>query len=296
MATASIRGVIGYTITPFTAQGALNLDALGQSIERLINAGVHAIAPLGSTGEGAYLSDTEWETVVRFSQASVAHRVPTVVSVSDLTTARTVQRARLAEACGASAVMVLPVSYWKLTDTEIIQHYKAIGAAIDIPIMLYNNPGTSGTDLSVELILRILDEVSNVTMVKESTGDIQRMHRLYAATNGQVAFYNGCNPLTLEALVAGASGWCTAAPNLIPELNLALWEAVQQGDLASARALFYRQYPMLDYITRRGLPTTIKAGLKFAGLDVGSPRLPLQALEAEGQAYLKGLLETLDVR
>ena len=108
MSTPVIRGVIGYTITPFKADGALDLDALGLSIDRLIEDGVHAIAPLGSTGEGAYLSDSEWETVVRFSQARIAGRVPSVVSVSDLTTARTVQRARLAQACGATAVMVLP--------------------------------------------------------------------------------------------------------------------------------------------------------------------------------------------
>lgn len=109
MSTPVIRGVIGYTITPFTADGTLDLDALGTSIDSLIADGVHAIAPLGSTGEGAYLSDSEWETVVRFSQARIAGRVPSVVSVSDLTTARTVQRARLAQACGATAVMVLPI-------------------------------------------------------------------------------------------------------------------------------------------------------------------------------------------
>ena len=293
MSTSSIRGVIGYTITPFAADGSLDLAALGQSIDKLIASGVHAIAPLGSTGEGAYLCDQEWEAVVRFSQEKIAGRVPTVVSVSDLTTARTVQRAQLAESCGATAVMVLPVSYWKLTDAEIVDHYQAVGTAINIPIMLYNNPGTSGTDLSVDLILRILREVKNVTMVKESTGDIQRMHRLYTATEGKVAFYNGCNPLTLEALVAGATGWCTAAPNLIPQLNLALWEAVQAGQMAQARALFYRQYELLEYITRRGLPTTIKAGLKLQGLDVGAPRLPLQALDASGSAYLKALLDAL---
>lgn len=293
MSTPVIKGVIGYTITPFAADGSIDLSALGKSIESLIQCGVHAIAPLGSTGEGAYLSDQEWESVVRFSQETIADRVPTIVSVSDLTTARTVQRARLAQSCGADAVMVLPVSYWKLTETEIVDHYKAVGAAINIPIMLYNNPGTSGTDLSVDVILRVLREVKNVTMVKESTGDIQRMHRLYKATGGEVAFYNGCNPLTLEALVAGATGWCTAAPNLIPELNLALWNAVQNGDLEGARSLFYQQYEVLEYITRRGLPTTVKAGLKMLGQDVGTPRLPLQTLDAQGSAYLKGLLDEL---
>lgn len=293
MSAPQVRGVIGYTITPFGADGSVDLDALSKSIERLIQSGVHAIAPLGSTGEGAYLSDSEWESVVRYSQEKISGRVPTVVSVSDLTTSRTVQRAKLAESCGATAVMVLPVSYWKLTETEIVDHYKAVGAAINIPIMLYNNPGTSGTDLAVDLILRILSEVINVTMVKESTGDIQRMHRLYKATGGRIAFFNGCNPLTLEALIAGATGWCTAAPNLIPELNLALWNAVQNENLLEARALFYRQYELLEYITRRGLPTTIKAGLKMLGLDVGAPRLPLQPLDAKDTIYLKGLLDEL---
>lgn len=293
MSDSTIRGVIGYTITPFSSDGSVDLAALGQSIERLIASGVHAIAPLGSTGEGAYLADAEWESVARFSQDTIGNRLPTIVSVSDLTTARTVQRARLAQECGATAVMVLPVSYWKLTETEIIDHYKAIGAAIDIPIMLYNNPGTSGTDLSVELILRILKEVPRVTMVKESTGDIQRMHRLYTASQGQVAFYNGCNPLTLEALVAGAAGWCSAAPNLIPQLNLALWDAVQAGELEQARSLFYRQYELLEYITRRGLPTTVKAGLGLLGLEVGGPRLPLQPLDVQGREYLRGLLDQL---
>ncbi|WP_164706874.1 dihydrodipicolinate synthase family protein, partial [Pseudomonas viridiflava] len=125
MSAPQVRGVIGYTITPFGADGSVDLDALGKSIERLIQSGVHAIAPLGSTGEGAYLSDSEWESVVRYSQEKISGRVPTVVSVSDLTTSRTVQRAKLAESCGATAVMVLPVSYWKLTETEIVDHYKA---------------------------------------------------------------------------------------------------------------------------------------------------------------------------
>lgn len=293
MSTTILHGIIGYTITPFAADGSLDLPTLGRSLDRLIDGGVHAIAPLGSTGEGAYLDDAEWQAVVEYSLTRIAGRVPSIVSVSDLTTARTVRRARFAERLGASAVMVLPVSYWKLNEAEILAHYHAIGAAIGIPVMLYNNPGTSGTDLSVELILRIVREVDNVTMVKESTGDIQRMHRLRLLSDGQVAFYNGCNPLALEALVAGAKGWCTAAPNLIPQHNLALYQAVREGRLEEARELFYRQLALLDYITRRGLPTTIKAGLRLTGLDAGAPRLPLQALDAEGCRYLEELLAPL---
>ncbi|AYA40207.1 dihydrodipicolinate synthase family protein [Xenorhabdus nematophila] len=294
MSTPDIHGIIGYTITSFTPDGnEVDFDALGLSIDRLIDSGVHAVAPLGSTGEGAYLSDHEWEQISEFSIKHVAGRVPTIVSVSDLTTAKAVQRARFAEEHGADVVMVLPTSYWKLTEDEILAHYQAISDNISVPIMLYNNPATSGIDMSVELILRIINTVENVTMVKESTGDIQRMHKLQQLSKRQVPFYNGCNPLALEALVAGARGWCTAAPNLIPQLNLDLYSAVQNNDLERARDLFYRQLPLLDFILKGGLPATIKAGLRLTGLEAGNPRLPVFPLSDAGCEQLQQMLTDL---
>ena len=294
MSSPSIHGIIGYTITPFSTDGQrIDLDALGLSIDRLIDSGVHVIAPLGSTGEGAYLSDAEWDEVAAYSLQKVGKRVPTIVSVSDLTTAKAVRRAQFAEAHGADVVMVLPASYWKLSEAEILAHYAAIGDSIGVPIMLYNNPATSGTDMSVDLILRIVDNVDNVTMVKESTGDIQRMHQLHRRSEGQVPFYNGCNPLALEAFAAGAKGWCTAAPNLIPQLNLDLYEAVLANDLEKARELFYRQLPLLDFILKGGLPATIKAGLRLTGLESGDPRLPVFPLGEPGRVQLQELLTLL---
>ncbi|KAA6167310.1 MULTISPECIES: dihydrodipicolinate synthase family protein [Pseudomonas] len=289
MSSPTIHGIIGYTITPFSTDGQrIDLDALGRSIDRLIASGVHAIAPLGSTGEGAYLSEAEWDEVSAYSLQKVARRVPTIVSVSDLTTAKAVRRARYAEAHGADVVMVLPASYWKLSEAEILAHYATIGDSIGLPIMLYNNPATSGTDMSVDLILRIIKQVANVTMVKESTGDIQRMHQLHQRSD--VPFYNGCNPLALEAFAAGAKGWCTAAPNLIPQLNLDLYAAVLANDLGKARELFYRQLPLLEFILKGGLPATIKAGLRLTGLEVGDPRLPVFPLGEAGIEQLKTLL------
>lgn len=294
MTAPHIHGIIGYTITPFTPSGDKpDLEALGASIDRMIDSGVHAIAPLGSTGEGAYLSDGEWEEVSEYSIGKVAGRVPTIVSVSDLTTAKSVQRARFAEAKGADVVMVLPASYWKLSADEILGHYQAVGNSVSIPVMLYNNPATSGVDMSPELILRIVNAVENVTMVKESTGDIQRMHKLYQLSEGKIPFYNGCNPLALEALAAGAAGWCTAAPNLIPQLNLELYHAVKSNDLQRARNIFYKQLPLLDFILKGGLPATIKAGLRLTGLEVGAPRLPVKPLSEAGCQELKNMLNTL---
>jgi 4-hydroxy-tetrahydrodipicolinate synthase len=294
MASTLFKGIIAYPVTPFSEQdGTLDLPALAQGIERLIADGVHAIAPLGSTGESAYLSDAEWDAVADASLRAVGKRVPVVVGISDLTTANAVRRARFAERAGADAVMVLPISYWKLNEQEIFDHYAAIAESISLPIMVYNNPATSGIDLTPQIIMRLVREIDNVTMVKESTGDIQRMHALYRASNGELPFYNGSNPLALEALCAGASGWCTAAPNLIPQLTLDLFKAVENGALDAARKVFYKQLPVLEFILKGGLPTTIKAGLRLQGFDAGLPRAPLKALSEGETQRLAALLRDI---
>jgi 4-hydroxy-tetrahydrodipicolinate synthase len=288
-------GIIAYPVTPFHLDdGGVDVSTLRSSIDRLITDGVHAIAPLGSTGESAYLSDEEWDEAAEASTKEVNGRVPVVVGISDLTTKNSVRRARFAENAGANAVMVLPISYWKLTEQEIVRHYAAIGKAINIPIMVYNNPATSGIDMSPQLIARLVREIDNVTMVKESTGDIQRMHTLHQISNGDIPFYNGSNPLALEAFGAGAVGWCTAAPNLSPQLTIDLYEASRVGDLHKARELFYKQLPVLEFILKGGLPTTIKAGLRLKGFDAGVPRSPLQQLTVEDTQKLSELLKQVN--
>jgi 4-hydroxy-tetrahydrodipicolinate synthase len=287
-------GIIAYPVTPFHA-GNDGVDAgrLQLLIDRLIATGADAIAPLGSTGEAAYLNDEEWDEVAEVSIKQVARRVPTVVGISDLTTRKAVRRAKFAEQAGADAVMVMPMSYWKLTEHEISRHYARIAESIGIPIMVYNNPATSGVDMRPELIARRVRDLDNVTMVKESSGDIQRMHRLHQLSDGAIRFYNGSNPLALEAFAAGAVGWCTAAPNLIPEWTQRLHRAATTGNAGEAREVFYRQLPLLQFILQGGLPATIKGGLKLLGFDAGVPREPLSPMTMEATAELKAILDKL---
>ncbi|WP_380283064.1 dihydrodipicolinate synthase family protein [Kitasatospora purpeofusca] len=292
MAGLVLEGIIAYPVTPFAPgeAGGVDTAALTTLVDRLIDAGCHAIAPLGSTGESAYLDDQEWYTTAEAALAAVARRVPAVVGVADLTTRNAVRRARFAEQAGADAVMVLPQSYWKLDEREVVRHFTAVADAVSVPVMIYNNPATSGIDLSPELMVSLVGQVENITMVKESSGDVQRMHRLAQLTDGELPFYNGSNPLALEAFAAGAAGWCTAAPCLIPGPVLALHRAVRDGDLDAAREVFYRQLPVLEFILRGGLPTTVKAGLALLGLDAGTPRRPLLPLDEPGTARLAELL------
>lgn len=288
--TIPFRGIIAYPITPFTEKEAVDIALFRQLVERLVASGCYGIAPLGSTGVLPYLKDEEKEAVTEATIQQVGGRVPVLVGVSNLTTERTIYHARFAEKAGATAVMIIPMSYWKLTDAEIFRHYEAVADAISIPIMAYNNPATGGVDMSPALLKKLL-QIPNVTMIKESTGDIQRMHYLRKELGDEVAFYNGSNPLALAAFAAGAYGWCTAAPNLIPELNLDLYNAVQDNNYGLAREVFYKQLKLLQFIGNKGLPRAIKAGLSLMGVDSGYLRSPLKSLTKEETAELEVILQ-----
>jgi len=292
MKNVPFKGIIAYPITPFDSQEKVDLPLFRQQVERLVSSGIHGIAPLGSTGVLPYLTDDEKEAVTEAALEQTAGRVPTLVGVSNLTTDKTTYHAQFAEKAGASAVMIIPMSYWKLTDDEIVSHYDKVASRISIPIMAYNNPATGGVDMSPALLKRLL-EIPNVTMIKESTGDVQRMHYLRKELGEDVAFYNGSNPLALAAFAAGATGWCTAAANLIPELNIALYRAIQQNDLNTARDLFYQQTELLQFIVAKGLPRAIKAGLNLLGENGGHLRSPLKPLTAEETAALEAILQNL---
>jgi 4-hydroxy-tetrahydrodipicolinate synthase len=296
MKHAKFHGIISYPVTPFHAHdGSVDVTTLERLIDRLVERGSHGIAPLGSTGESAYLEDGEWDKVAETSIKCVAKRLPVIVGISDLTTKNAVRRAKFAESAGADAVMVMPVSYWKLGEAEILRHYATIADAIGLPIMVYNNPATSGIDMQPELIVKLAREIDNVTMVKESTGDIQRMHRITQLSDGRLPFFNGSNPLALEAFAAGAVGWCTAAPNLAPQWPMKLYEACRNGDLVQACAVFYELLPLLQFILKGGLPTTVKAGLALQTFPVGLPRPPLAPLDEAGTTTLQKILFALNV-
>lgn len=290
MKNIPFKGIISYPITPFDENQQVNIQLFKTLLERLVVAGSHGIAPLGSTGVLPYLSDMEKEALIEATMQQVAGRLPVLAGVSNLTTERTVYHAKFAETAGAAAVMIIPMSYWKLTDDEIVKHYDTVASAISIPIMAYNNPATGGVDMSPALLKRLL-KIPNVTMIKESTGDVQRMHYLKKELGDEVAVYNGSNPLALAAFAAGATGWCTAAPNLIPELNLDLYRAIENNDLAAAQQVFLQQLDLLKFIVAKGLPRTIKAGLDLLGVDGGLLRAPLQVLDAGDVKELEQLLQ-----
>jgi 4-hydroxy-tetrahydrodipicolinate synthase len=144
--------------------------------------------------------------------------------------------------------------------------------------------------MSPELLVRMFETIDNVSMVKESTGDLSRMQRIEALSGGRLPFYNGSNPLVLNALQAGATGWCTAAPCLRPQPCIDLYDAVHANEISTARAIYAELKPLLEFIVAGGLATTVKAGPELLGVGVVDPRRPSLPLDDEGRAALKELL------
>ncbi len=289
-----LSGIIGYPVTPFVESNTnIDLEKLGHVIDLLIEGQTNAIAALGSAGEAAYLSETEWKQVADFTVKHVGGRVPVIIGISQLTTEQAVKYAKYADQVGADAIMLSPFSYYKLQEDEVFQHYQSVSDATSLPIMIYNNPATCGVDMSPEFMLKMVDEIENATMIKESTGDIQRMHKIYKLSGGEVPFYNGCNHMALEAFNAGASGWCTAAPCLIGNQPKKLFDAALAGRNDEARELFYQQFEFLEFIVSSGLAAAVKAGFSILGTDVGAPRKPLLPLNENATKRLSTMLQEL---
>ena len=290
----NLSGIIGYPVTPFSQDNKqVDLNKLGDVIDVLLEAKVDAIAALGSAGEAAYLSEAEWKQVAEYTVRHIAGKVPVVIDIAKLTTEQAMRKAQHVYQIGADAIMLSPFSYYKLSEAETFQHYETVASASPLPIMIYNNPATCGVDMSPEFMLEMVERIPNASMIKESTGDIQRMHKIYTLSDGKVPFFNGCNHMALEALNAGATGWCTAAPCLIGDKPKQLYDAVKQGENEKAKELFYRQYAFLEFIVSSGLAAAVKSGLALQGNDVGNPRKPLLPLNEQAQQRLQGMLEGL---
>lgn len=290
----NLSGIIGYPVTPFNEDNtSVDLDQLGKVIDILLESNVDAVAALGSAGEAAYLTEAEWKSVAGYTVQHVAGSVPVIIGIAELTTAQAIKYAKYANNIGADALMLSPFSYYKLSEKEVFSHYQAVSNATPLPIMVYNNPATCGIDMSPQLMLKMVNEIENASMIKESSGDIQRMHKIHTLSDGEVPFFNGCNHLALEALNAGATGWCTAAPCLIGDKPKQLFDAVKSGNSAKAKTLFYQQYELLEFIVTSGLAAAVKSGLASQGLQVGDPRQPLSPLSEEKRKHLNGMLNRL---
>ena len=245
MAKKRLRGVFSFTATPMRDDGAtIDLDRLRSHLDWQTENGVHGIAVLGSTGSNGSFSEKEREELIRATVKHVNGRLPVMAGTGSITTDEAVRMSRFAEDVGADAVIVVPITYWPLTDNEVYEHYSRIAKAIKIPVIVYNNPGTTGVDIKPPLLAR-LAEIENIQGVKESSGDLSRITQIRMLTKGKMTVFHGWEPITLQGFAAGADGWCPGLANVLPRECAQLFElCVENKDLAAAQILFDRMFPI----------------------------------------------------
>jgi 4-hydroxy-tetrahydrodipicolinate synthase len=266
------RGTYTVMVTPFDAQGALDLPTLRRFVEWQIAEGIHGLIPLGSTGEFLSLSDEEAAQVAETVIRTAAGRVPVLVGTGAEDTREVVRLSRRAEALGADGVMIIPPFYSTPTEDELFHHYRTVANAIGLPIMIYNNPATANVDLTPPLVAR-LSAIDNVRYIKESTLEVTRVRDIIRLCGERMTVFGGI--LGFESFVEGAEGWVAVASNVIPRALSRLFTLVaDEGRIAEARALYLHMLPLIEFVGGQAYVAGSKALLAHMGLAVGDPRPP----------------------
>jgi 4-hydroxy-tetrahydrodipicolinate synthase len=286
--SGKLTGVVLPIPTPFTRDYAIDQDAERGLIRFYLESGVTCIAPCGSTGEFASLKNDERRKVVETAIDEVNGKIPVVVGTHALTTEESVSLTKHAKDTGASAALVVPPYYIKPTDDELYSHYADI-AKVDIPIMLYNNPGTSKVDMKPPFIARLAENFENIRYVKESSGVIQRIHEILQLTNKMTVFC-GSDNLVLESVAMGAQGWVGAAADICPKQANELYYAGKKS-MDEAMRLYFRLLPLFNLLENSGRYVQyVKAGLELLGHPVGPPRKPLLPVGPQEKQAVKEIM------
>ncbi len=293
------QGLSAFPITPADAQGHVDTTALGRLLRRLAEAGVDSVGLLGSTGTYAYLSRVERRRAVEAAARELHGTVPLLVGIGALRTDDTVRHGQDAKAAGADAVLLAPVSYTPLTEEEVFEHFSAVARAVDLPVVIYNNPSTTHFTFSPALIAR-LSRLPGIAAVKnpapvaaQAQAEIAALRE--AAAPGFSIGHSGDWNVT-EALLAGGEAWYSVAGGLFPEPVMRIVRAVRAGDAAEARRLNAALQPLWDLFIAHGSLRVVYAAVRLLGLtDALPPRpiLPLaepvvrQVAEVMGQLKLR---------
>jgi dihydrodipicolinate synthase/N-acetylneuraminate lyase len=285
-------GIIPALTTPFDASGAIDLEALERNAGALLAAGVHGFVATGTMGEAGSLSTSERRTVLERTVGAAGGRVPVIAGVSSGTPAASVAYAADAADAGADAIMLLPPLGYRGDEREIIAFYRTVAEASGLPLMVYNNPEASGTDMSPALIARIAGEVEQVAAVKECSGDARRIAALLDAAP-DVEVLVGGDDWALEGFCAGATGWVTGVGVCAPAECVELYEACRAQDLERARSIYSRMLPLARLDMTPKLVQFFKGAQDARGFAGGSVRPPRLALEAADQAVLDAALAAL---
>jgi len=287
------RGIIPPMITPFDQDEKVDVKALEKMTDYLIEAGVHGVFPLGSTGEGYGIDFDEKRKVIETVLEATDKRVPVYAGTGAITTKESVQLTEMATELGVDALSVITPYFISPNQEELYEHYKTIAASTDLPIILYNNPGRTGVSLSVDLIVR-LSQIDNIVGIKDSSGDMSQAAEIVRRTKTEFAVLAGRDTLIYGFLTYGAHGSVAATANIVPRLVVSIYELYQKREFQAALEAQFKLAPLRNAFSLGSFPVIMKEGLKLRGIDVGNTLRPVKPLTSEAREKLRKILEEID--
>lgn len=275
---ALFKGIGAAMVTPFSDNG-INYDVLDRYIEHLIDGGVSALLPFGTTGEPATVTYEEYEKASKFIIERVHGRVPVIIGAGSNSTAIAAHKAECAASFGADGVLVVTPYYNKCTQKGIVEHYKAVAKAAKVPVIVYNVPTRTCVNIAPSTI-RELAKIDNVVAIKEASGDIDQFLEV-AKICDEIGFdlYCGDDSLTTIAMALGSLGTISVAANPAPKEMSLLAKYCLDGKFDKARALQFKLNDFTHSMFCEVNPIPVKKAMQLIGIDVGAPRLPLTELE-----------------
>ncbi len=277
------KGVFPAATTQFAPDLSVDLEATRATLEALIRDGVHGLIVLGTCGETNSLEPDEKRQVLKVAVDVARGRVPVIVGVSELTTARAVTFARDAESIGAAGLMVLPAMVYVPTEDELVAHFRAVAEATALPLMLYNNPPAYRVAVGLGALKKLAD-LPNIVAIKESAPDTRRFTDLKNDFGDRFVLMAGLDDVALEGLILGAQGWVSGLTSAFPQESVALYDAFARGDLRTAVEIYRWFMPLLHLDAEHDLVQSIKLAEQIMGRGserVRPPRLPLAGARRE---------------
>jgi 4-hydroxy-tetrahydrodipicolinate synthase len=292
--TIQPKGIIPPIVTPLDENENVNKKAIFRIVNYLIKGGVHGLFPLGSTGEGYGLNFNQKKEIIETVVEATNKRVPVYAGTGAITTKEAIRLTRLANDIGVDAVSVVTPFFIKPNESELYNHYQSIASSTNLPIILYNNPGLTGINLSVDLVVK-LSQIDNIIGIKDSSGDMTQAAEYIRRAGGDFATLAGRDTLIYGFLAYGGKGAVASTANIVPQIVVKIYEEFQKGNYAEALKAQFQLAPLRVAFSLGSFPVIIKEGLKLLGIEVGSTLKPIEPLTKEAREKLKEVLRGMQV-
>ena len=288
-----LTGAMTALVTPFRG-GEVDTRALEALVEAQIAGGINALVPCGSTGEAATLTHEEHLAVVRAVVRAARGRVPVIAGTGSNSTAEAIRLTRGAEEAGADAALLISPYYNRPTQDGIYRHYAAVADASGLPLILYNIPGRTGSNITPDTIAR-LARLPNIAGVKEASGNLAQVLEIIDESGADFGIYSGDDILTLPIMAAGGHGVIAVGANLMPRAYVELTDALLAGDLERARMQNHRLLPLMMALTLEVNPIPVKTALAMMGQCADEFRLPLTPMSPGARVRLEDVLREYEL-